>query len=204
LEQTNHKKNNRLTIIGFLIIFTLPVALAWFAYFSGWFENTATTNKGEWVKPVVALKAFEPVYSDGQVVLMQPGEKWKIIYPSKVSQCQDEQLDSKCLMNLYLIGQAHLALGRDSKRVERVLFNGSTEYDEQQLNSLQQRFVDLRVIKGRENTDSALSVDYIYIADPVGNIMLRYPVVETKEQVFLKGKDILKDLKKMLKLSRLD
>lgn len=204
MEETKYKNNNRATIIGFLIIFTLPVVMAWIAYFSGWFEDAATTNKGEWVKPVMAFEQFNPVYADQKPLLMKPGETWKLIYPGKVSQCQEEQSDSSCLINLFLIGQTHLALGKESYRVERIIFNGSATYEQQQLTTLQNRFVDLQVVNGDTDTTAALSESYIYIADPLGNIMLRYPVADTKESVFLKGKDILSDLKKLLKLSRLD
>lgn len=204
MEQTKFKKTNRITIIGFLVIFTVPIIMAWIAYFNGWFEGVATTNKGEWVQPILELSEFNPVYSDDKPVPLKPGETWKLIYPAKVSECQSDQGDSICMINLFLIGQTHMALGKESERVERVLFNGPTDYEPEQLKALQERFIDLRVVNSNSNRVLDLSTDYIYIADPVGNIMLRYKVVEKKENVFLKGKDILKDMKNLLKLSRLD
>jgi len=203
LEQTNYKKKNRLTVVAFLGLFTLPIAIAWVAYFSGWFEQVNTTNKGEWVTPIVELEDLHPVYSDQTPVKLQPGETWKLILPAAVSQCQNEQTDSICLINLYLIGQTHMALGKDSERLERILFNGAALYDEQQLQALKQRFTDLRVVNSQFPAAEIVTKDYIYIADPLGNIILRYPLVDSQQEVPLKGKDILKDLKKLLKLSRL-
>lgn len=203
MEQTNYKKKNRFTVVAFLGLFTLPIIIAWAAYFSGWFEDVNTTNKGEWVTPIVELEDLHPLYSDDTPVKLQPGETWKLILPAEVSQCQNDQTDSICLVNLYLIGQTHMALGKDSERLERILFNGSARYDEQQLQALKQRFTDLKVLNSRSPATAILAKDYIYIADPLGNIILRYPLVESQQAVPLKGKDILKDLKNLLKLSRL-
>jgi hypothetical protein len=202
LQIVDHKKDNRTTLIAFLVVFTLPVMAAWVAYFTGWFEGMSTTNKGEWVKPVIEFEDFNPLYADGDVVLLEPGQTWKIILPASVADCNDEQAESLCLINLYMIGQTHVALGKEYQRIDRILFNETAAYDEQGIAALKQRFVDLRIVNGKSTTKQ-LSTSYIYIADPVGNIMLRYPLVKSKEDVFIKGKDILKDLKNLLKLSRL-
>ena len=203
MEQTQHKKNNRITIIAFLALFTLPVIIAWTAYFSGWFDSVDTTNKGEWVVPILSFEDYSPVYSDGTAVALEPGETWKLIMPAKVSECQIDDTDTECLINLYLLGQTHMALGKDNERLERILYNGTANYTEEQLKTLKERFLDMKVVNNASGTAKSLPDNYIYIIDPVGNIILRYPFVTKQEDVFLKGKDILKDLKKLLKLSRL-
>jgi hypothetical protein len=204
LEQTKYKKGNRITIVGFFAIFTLPILVAWAAYFSGWFDGIDTTNKGEWVKPIISFSDSNPVYSDGASYVTKPGEKWKLIIPTKVSDCQNEETDLNCLLNLFLISQTHTSLGKNMERLEKVLFNGLNEYSDEQIKALQERFVDLKVVNSSKAVVRELPANYIYIADPLGNIMLRYSVVNNREEMGLKGKDILKDLKKLLKLSRLD
>ena len=198
-----HKKNNRITIIAFLALFTLPVIIAWAAYFSGWFDSVNTTNKGEWVVPILSFEDYSPVYSDGTPVVLEPGETWKLIMPAKLAACQMDDTDTGCLINLYLIGQTHMALGKNNERVERILYNGTDKYTEEELKTLKERFLDIKVVNNASGSAKSLPDDYIYIIDPVGNIILRYPFVEKQEDVFLRGKDILKDLKKLLKLSRL-
>lgn len=204
MEQTKYKKGNRITIVGFLAIFTLPIVAAWAAYFSGWFDSIDTTNKGEWVKPIISFSDSNPVYTDGAAYVTKPGEKWKLIIPAKVSDCQNEETDLDCLLNLFLMSQTHTALGKNIERVEKILFNGLNEYSDEQIKALQERFVDLRVVNSSKPVVRELPANYIYIADPLGNIMLRYSVVNNREEMPLKGKDIMKDLKKLLKLSRLD
>ena len=127
------KKTNRLTIIGFLVLFALPVVMAWVAYFNGWYEGVNTTNKGEWVKPIITLEEFNPIYSDGEELVFKFGEKWKLIYPHAVSNCQDDINDETCLINLYLIGQTYMALTKERDRVERIIYNGNAAYSKQQL-----------------------------------------------------------------------
>ncbi len=203
-KSTEHKTNNRVTLIAFLTLFTLPVALAWIAYFSGWYDELDSTNKGQWVKPVLMFEEFSPVYgSDGQAVVIMPGETWKLVYPALVQDCQDNSGDSICHLNLFLIGQVHLALGKESNRMERQMFNGTAKYTEAQYNAVTQRFLGLRVVNSNFESTDLLSSDYVYIIDPVGNIILKYPIVKSKDAVPLKGKDILSDLRKLMKLSRI-
>ena len=203
MEQTPHKKSNRFTIIAFLALFTLPVIIAWTAYFSGWFESVNTTNNGEWVTPILAFEDYSPVYSENSPVVLAPGETWKLIMPAKVASCQNDDTDKKCLINLYLMGQTHIALGKNNERLERILYNGTASYTEEQLKALKERFLDVKVVNNSSGTSKSLPDNYIYIIDPVGNIILRYPFVDKQEDIFLSGKGILKDLKKLLKLSRL-
>jgi len=202
--ETPHKTSNRLTIIGFLLVFTAPVIFAWIAYFNGWYSNSDATNKGEWVKPVLMFEKYKPIYSlSGKEVVIAPGETWKLIYPNFVDQCQDDDLESICHINLFLLGQTHLALGKEANRLERMLIIDSKNYTESQLNVIKNRFVDLKIVKTNGSWLGELSENYIYIIDPVGNIILRYPIVKKKEEVFLRGKDILHDLRKLMKLSRI-
>ena len=186
------------------LLFALPVAAAWSAYFSGWFDDVNTTNKGEWVKPILSFSDVNPVYEDQSEFITKPGEKWKLIFPNNVSNCQVEETDLDCLHNLFVISQTHIALGKNTERVEQILYNGNNDYTDAQLKTLQGRFLDLRIINSSSEAVVEIPNGYIYIADPLGNIMLRYPVVNTREDIPLKGKAILSDFKKLLKLSRLD
>lgn len=202
--QTPHKTSNRLTIIGFLVVFTLPIIFAWIAYFNGWYGDSVSTNKGEWVKPVLMFEKYEPIYSsNSDKVVIEPGETWKLVYPNFVNNCQDDDLESICHINLYLLGQVHLALGKESNRLQRMLLTDSKNYTDSQLEIIKQRFLDLKIVKTNGSWQGELSEDFIYIIDPVGNIILRYSIVNHKEEVFLKGKDILYDLRKLMKLSRI-
>ncbi len=42
-----------------------------------------------------------------------------------------------------------------------------------------------------------------FVADTLGNVILRYPLQTDKEQAILDSRDILSDMRKVLKLSRI-
>ncbi len=42
----------------------------------------------------------------------------------------------------------------------------------------------------------------IYLSDPLRTVMLAYPVVSTKTEVLAQGKGMLRDLKRLLKISK--
>ncbi|HAS21843.1 MAG TPA: hypothetical protein DCR51_01545, partial [Idiomarina loihiensis] len=50
---------------------------------------------------------------------------------------------------------------------------------------------------------SALPENTLFIIDPMHNVMLYYPTHEDKEQMITEGKNVLADLRKLLKLSRI-
>lgn len=182
-------------------MFTLPIIVAWSAYFNGWFTDINTTNKGQWVNPVVDLNALEPVTTDNQPLTLEQGGKWRLIMPMHSTDCVDDETDKACLLNLFLMGQAHKALGREVERIERVLYVGEQAISDSEVKRLTERFVDLQIVKGQSK--QVFEPGYIFLSDPLGNIILKYPFVDTQEDAFIKGRDIVKDLKKLLKLSRI-
>jgi hypothetical protein len=47
------------------------------------------------------------------------------------------------------------------------------------------------------------NTDAIFVADTLDNVILRYPLQIDKEQAILDSRDILSDMRKVLKLSRI-
>lgn len=202
MANAENKTKNRLTIITILAVFTLPVIFAWSAYFTGWFQQRGTSNKGELIQPLIEFNKLEPALGNDPIQFVT-GNHWRIIQPVSDLSCLDSEEASGCLLSVYIMGQAHQALGKEQHRVKRQLFVGDLAISDEKIQELQERFVDLEIATGKSFSGTRLSMDYIYIADPLGNIMLRYPRITDKEGAFLKGKEILKDLKKMLKISRI-
>ena len=59
-----HKKKNRATIVLLLAVFTIPIVVAWSAYFGGWFQQGLTVNKGELLSPVVDYRILTPALDE--------------------------------------------------------------------------------------------------------------------------------------------
>ncbi|GAA3544069.1 hypothetical protein [Zobellella aerophila] len=81
---------------------------------------------------------------------------------------------SPCNEGRRLLEQIDLALGRDSQRVEVMQLAASEQ----------------------------LEAGFVYIADPPGTLIMRYPLSDDPEQSLLLGKALLGDLRRLLKLSR--
>lgn len=183
------KKNNRSMMLLLAAVFILPVLLAKLALDNGWF-NQAATNKGELISPPVDMSVLQA---------SQQEPKWKLIY------VLPEVCGIDCENALYSIAQVRSALGKESDRAEVVVITHeksnlaqltllrekkNTRLLATDLKSLQQVF--------KENT-----TDGIFIADTLDNVILRYPLQIEQEQAVLHSRDILSDMRKVLKLSRI-
>ncbi|AGH47510.1 hypothetical protein [Paraglaciecola psychrophila] len=182
-------KKNKLMMLLLASVFILPVLLAKLALDNGWF-NQAATNKGELLSPIVDMSELRTSDQD---------PKWKLLY------VLPEVCTVECENALYSISQVRSALGKESDRAEIVVITHEKSNIAQlallkekqnirllnaNLKSLQQMFED-------ESTDA------IFIADTLDNIILRYPLQLDKKQAVLHSRDILSDMRKVLKLSRI-
>jgi hypothetical protein len=203
---TKVKQKNRLTIIALLIIFAMPVVFAYSAFFFNWYEGENTVNKGDLIQPILPRAEFN-LYAEDNSLIEQKDyiSKWSLIYVNPGLECDDA-----CVINLNLIRQVHVALGKvairrdDGRdRLFRMLvmpMDANLDLD---------AFSDISVVKSDvkdakwQATDRQLDASYIYLADPLGNILMRYGPYKSSEGISVKGKDLVKDIKKLLKYSRL-
>lgn len=168
------KPANRFNMFALLVTFLLPVLLAALAFKFQWF-TPASTNLGQLLTPSIQLdKASMPDSIKG---------KWLLILPTKAS-CHE-----KCQQGLYISNQVHLALGKEMDRAANI--------------TLGSKIPDLDSIHFFTQIDEQLSTDQLYISDPLGNVILTYPIKATSEDNILTAKSILLDFKKLLKLSRI-
>lgn len=185
LEQRN---KNRKAMLILAAVFILPVVLAKIALEADWF-NKAATNRGELLDPVL----------DFRELYLEREPKWYILHVS------DNECGETCKLALYSINQVWFALGKHQDRViPLALFEESveqpdlTELTDQiflQYGKAEQQQID-KVFKDQ-------STDGIFIVDALGNIILRYQRHEQQQQAVLSSRDILADMKKLLKLSRI-
>lgn len=110
--------------------------------------------------------------------------------------------DAGCENALYSIQQVWLALGRDTDRAQpTVLFN--TYSDPQAVTRLQQDTQINVVAVNHPQPTAALSADAVYLVDTLNNAMLRYSVSEDRQSAIMNSRDMLADVRKLLKLSRI-
>jgi hypothetical protein len=140
-----------------------------------------TTNKGTFVEP--PLTVADLGVRDGSGALQTgDGTWWLWVVPQ--GPCEAD-----CLHALHQLRQLHILLHRDANRVHR----GLLVADPATVNpDLAQEYPQLAFLSGKVD---ALARG-IYVIDPIGNLVLHYPLEDA-------GRPVLDDLKRLLRVSRI-
>jgi cytochrome oxidase Cu insertion factor (SCO1/SenC/PrrC family) len=183
-------KRGRFQLLLLIAVFVLPLVASALAYFFDW-STGQTSNYGALIEPhpapQIALRA-----SDGRAAgLGDFRGKWILL------QFAAPTCDARCERKLYTMRQVRRALGRDRSRIERVWILTADGQPAPRL---------LHAIEGthllRTSAPAFLAAfpaehdlrDHIYLIDPRGNLMLRYPPDADPSGV-------IKDLNRLLKYS---
>ncbi len=195
------QKSNRLTIILVVVMFISPLVLTWYVFnYTDYLEMRGMSNKGnlvEPVRPVGDLALIDPFNDERKDSLF--GE-WNLVYVASVC-------DKPCMDNIYLMRQIHASMDKHSLRVQKVLLLTSqpvSALKEKLVDFKGQQFIDNNLINVNElvnkfrlnEADDPLKMNRIYIIDPLGNLMMSY-------EPNVNPRDIYKDLKKLLRGSRI-
>ena len=179
-EQPAERRGQRTMLAIFGIAF-VPVILAYLFFFH--FPDIlsgVTTNRGELIQPAMR---FSEHHHAGY---------WSLIYIG------DSKCNRDCIERLYLMRQVTVALGKDAQRLRQLLLPVSTELDETFDTLISSEHPEL-IIEWLNDDLSRMGLTseghWIYLMDPMGNLMLRFSPENS-------GQDMLKDLKHLLKLSR--
>lgn len=184
---TNNTSSKRSLLI-MVAVFVLPVILAYTALKFDWF-NKAATNRGELIQPVI----------EASMLLEDSGANWHLLY------IIPKVCDTACENALYSVQQIYVATGKESDRVQALfLFTENSAIDA--VNKAKEIPGALVLQKEQiklNNVFKNVGVDSIFISDTLHNVVLKYPVTADKQQTIMDSRDILADLKKLLKLSRI-
>ena len=183
---------NRLPLI---MIFLIPfggMGLAAWMYYSGQFIPDNRSHQGNLLWPPTPVAEFQWHSTNGELFVAQElEEQWGLaIVP-------DGKCQSVCQEVLFNTRQTHIALGRRAERLSRYLvLSAPASSGLNQL--LENEHPELETLQGRVPAlnDSKEDKVKIFVIDPLGNVMLWYNQEHT-------GKQILKDLEKLLKSSRI-
>ena len=152
-----------------------PVVLGTLVYLSGWSVGNPG-NYGELLPPrVVAGTPLEALRG-----------KW-VLVTFDAAAC-----DAYCEKKLYFMRQARRAQGKEMERVERlwVVTDGGKPRAE-----VLAAMEGTRLTNFRFEGFAGSTHDHIYVVDPLGNLMMRFPRDPDPSR-------IIKDLQRLLKLSR--
>jgi len=187
----------KLLIVFTLFLGPLIIAVVWYYGFGAVFAPKSAVNNAPLVQPAVPLDPFTNLRLDGeQVNLENLSGRWTMVHRLG-SECDDG-----CVLSLYNTRQTRLALGKDSNRVQRFLLGSDVALME----SIAANHADLGLllnVAGGLNSQLEPIVDSEHIGphdalliDPLGNVMMSVPTD-------LNPSLLLKDLKKLLRLSKI-
>tara|TARA_R110001592_G_scaffold91754_4_gene268281 strand:- start:19356 stop:19916 length:561 start_codon:yes stop_codon:yes gene_type:complete len=177
---------SRRNLLLLFSIFIVPVVLAKLALDNNWF-NKASTNGGELLKEELSITQLD--INDEALQ-----KKWLILYRLPMP------CDDNCKQTIYGINQTFISLGREMDRVIPVALY-ATEFNSDELGVLKEKFWEFTSlpIASKDKLESK----WVYVADPLGNIILKYAAPTSDEDVLVLGKAMLSDLRKLLKYSRI-
>lgn len=192
------KTKSRMFLIGVFAVFFGPLLIAtWLFYVPNSWMSSKTQNHGELIHPAIPLDDFTLTSINGDTWgKPQFMGKWTLLYIG------DESCDLYCEASLFKMRQVRLTLGRDSQRVQRKYLGIDNEKNKQNINEIMKAYPHMQVnwfkLSGIKNSLSLfkLQKNFIYLIDPLGNLMMQYSQDAT-------SKGIQKDLKRLLKFSKI-
>ena len=143
-------------------------------------ELWGTSNKGTFVDPPMHF-ADLAVQSPDAEPFGTGGTWWLWVVPQ--GPCE-----ATCQRALHQVRQVHVLLNRDASRVRRALVTAPEAVDAVLLD----RYPRLEVLSG----NLADLQKGVYVIDPIGNLVLHYPLSDA-------GEPLLDDLKRLLKVSQI-
>lgn len=171
------------------LLFAAPIVASLLTYR---FANLqATSNYGELVAPrTVTAQAFDRP-GGGRFKFDELEGRW-IMVVSDSGECADA-----CAEKLAAMRQVRLALGRRATRVERVLVVDDGRLpDAGRLREFEGMVIALTPRGGILPPGAGNDRTHLYLVDPHGNVMLRWPVPADRKRM-------LKDLDRLLRASQI-
>ena len=166
----------RLKLIVVLLVCASPLVLAWMAWHFKWATGSAG-NYGELIAP---RPLPEPEFQALR-------GRWVFVTFDSAA------CDAYCERKLYFMRQVRTAQGKDQSRIERlwVITDGGAPRPE-----LLAAIEGTRISRVAPGEFPGRPADHIYLVDPLGNLMMRFPRDPDPSKM-------LKDLQRLLKYSQI-
>jgi len=183
--QKPNKKKSRRSLLLVIATFALPIILAKFALEQQWLEF-GVTNKGVLLTDEITLKQLG-------IVNKQLEQQWVILL-SLPSRC-----DKHCEKSLETVHNTYVALGKDMPRITPVALYQS-DFSGLQMEQIKNSQWQLEVMS--EEAKSYIKKSQVFLVDPLGNLFLSHQLPNDVADFPLLGKQIIADMKKVLKYSK--
>ncbi|MBD2857559.1 hypothetical protein IB286_00970 [Spongiibacter sp. KMU-158] len=202
--EVNASNKRQLTLI--LAIPVLVVAFSSVMFFLAQKNiiSLGNINRGVLVQPPAELPLLKLKREDGSEFLFNLAESKWVYMVAGGQTCVAE-----CERMLYLTRQTHIALGKKTNRVERVYLALDGQISDELKEELKVAHSDISVLYAERaaflNSLPQLDINpeaanVFYVVDPRGWLMMYYQAEDTELMTLTSlGKDILKDMKRLLR-----
>ena len=189
------RSRGRRQLLKVAAVFLLPLVAAFALYYGKLWRPTGSSSKGELIAPARPLMVAGLRHADGTPADANPfQDKWTLLYIG------DGACDADCRTALIFARQSRLALNNEMTRVQRVFLatgnwcaNDYFKAEHPGLIALDAASPAAQPLLAQFPAERAHA---LFIVDPLGNLMMRHDASHT-------SKDLLEDLKKLLKLSHI-
>jgi hypothetical protein len=188
----------RLYLVFIVACFAVPLAVAW--WLADDWRPGGSAQHGELLDPAQPLADLRFTSLEGLSLDAAAFRGfWALIHTASAAECSPS-----CQTALYDMRQVRLALGRDLERVKTlVLLDGSPTDELRQWLAVEhaEMAVGVTDVATQDRLNGVFPTpgpagEWIYLVDPLGNLLMRYPVT-------VDPSGILKDLKRLLRLSKI-
>lgn len=169
-----------------LLTFIVPFAAAAIVLKTGLYSSIGTTNHGTLIEQSLTLDQIlntQPVTSES----VNPNT-WKLMF------IMPTQCDNTCENGLYLLKQIETAMGPDKPRVDTLVIQPQRRSELDQV---------MQSALSKAAAAAPSESKYLYLVDPQGRVFMHYSVMADRHEAVLHGRDIVKDMKHALKLSKI-
>jgi hypothetical protein len=197
IADSRRTKSGRLKMLLVLAVCTAPVAASYFTYYM--IRPEGRSSHGELIEPQRPLPQAATATLEGKPVpLPSLKDQWLLVSVSGGA------CDADCEKNLYLQRQLRESLGKDKERIDWVwlIDDGTTVRPELQAAAAQATVLRVGAAQLAQwlSPASGRSLhDHLYLVDPRGNWMMRFPPVEPGDAKA--AAKIKRDLDRLLRAS---
>lgn len=175
------KNKGRMILVGLTLLFALPALVAQAVLSNHWYQSGAT-NKGQLIEPRITLSSLG-VFNPFEAV------SWQMAY------VVPPQCGTACQQQITLLTQSHTALGKEHSRVTPVLLLTP----QSDVAAIGHRA--LQTLPVNERVMEYVTAGDVVIVDPLGQLVMRFAEPGTAQHI-IQSRNVLADLRKLLKLSR--
>ena len=187
------RRRQRLKLLGILLVCAAPVIASYLAYYV--MPPPGRTNFGDLIEPQRPIPNLRLAGADGAAFRFETLRgRWVLL------QFDSGRCDPACVDKLYAMRQQRTMTGKHRERVERVWLIGDAAVPADTLAIDYAGTVVLRADPAELASVLPIEAgrrieDYLYVIDPLGNLMMRFPATGEPAR-------IRKDLGRLLKASR--